>query len=208
MQARRRRVAGTIAFVVLIASLAGLWQVLPENAEVRLSGERLLEFVRAHPPKPWKGFKIDVLGISVDREVHIKAHVSGNMIHTPVEITGTPEYKPDARAMFFRVSKVELPQDAVKPLLGGLSKMLNPLGSYVAQNLTDFIPVKKIKPDTRGGALFLTTVKGVRVDGDAVAVALHGYRIAAAAVVLILVALLAAGWLITTLLRTLRSVKR
>ncbi len=205
MQAGRRKIAGIAAFAVLIASLAGLVLVLPGNAEVPFNGEQLLAFARQHPPKPWHGFKIDVLSVSVDSEVHIDAHVSGNMIHTRVEISGTPEYKPEARAIFFRVSKVALPREASRPMLGQLNAMLNPLGSYVAQNLTDFVPVKKIKPETRGGLMFETTVKAVRVDGNAVVVELRGYRIAAAAIALMLLALAAAAGVFAAVRSAIRS---
>ena len=79
--------------------------------------------------------------------------------------------------------------------------MLTPLGSYIAKQLTDAFPVKKIKAEKRGGALFLATVKSVRVDGNAVAVEVHGYHAATAAIAMMLCALLAAGWLIAGLFR-------
>ena len=79
--------------------------------------------------------------------------------------------------------------------------MLTPLGSYIAKHLTDAFPVKKIKAETRGGALFLATVKSVRVDGNAVAVEVHGYHVATAAIALMVAALLAAAWLIAGLFR-------
>jgi hypothetical protein len=205
VQAGRRKIAGIAAFAVLIASLVGLVLVLPGNADVHLSGEQLMAFAREHPPKPWHGFKIDVLNVSVDGEVHIKAHVSGNMIRTPIEISGTPEYKPEARAVFFRVSKVELPRESSRPMLGQLNAMLNPLGSYVAQNLTDFVPVKKIKPETRGGLMFVTTVRAVRVEGNAVVVELRGYRIAAAAIALMLLAFAATAGLLAAVRSAIRS---
>ena len=133
--------------------------------------------------------------------MRIKAHVTGYMIHTLIVISGTPQFDAGARAMFFRVSKVELPREAGRPMLGRLNAMLTPLGSYIAKHLTDAFPVKKIKAETRGGALFLATVKSVRVDGDAVAVEVHGYHVATAAIALMLSALLAAGWLIAGLFR-------
>jgi hypothetical protein len=78
--------------------------------------------------------------------------------------------------------------------------MLNPLATYVAQNLTDVIPVKRIKAETVGSAMFLTTVRSVSVDGDAVVLTLHGYRVAATAIILTLCVLLSAGWLLFLLL--------
>jgi len=44
--------------------------------------------------------------------------------------------------------------------------------------------------------MFLTTVRSVSVDGDAVVLTLHGYRIAATAIVLMLCVLLSAAWLL------------
>jgi hypothetical protein len=208
MRAGRRVIAGTVAFVLLIASLAGLWRVLVENADIRLTGEMLTSLARNHPPKPWRGFEIEILSVSVDREVHIKAHVSGHMIHTPVEVSGAPEYDANARAIFFHVSKARLPQDTARPMLSRFNAMLSPLGTYIAQDLTDVIPTKRIKPETRGGAMFVTTVKSVRVDGDVVVVEIHGYHVAAATVALTLCALLSAAWLLALLLRALPSRKR
>jgi hypothetical protein len=201
MQAGRSTIPAAIAAIVLIASLAGLWFVLPGNGEVRLTGETLTAFAREHPPKPWRGFETTIMDVSVDGEVHIKAHVTGYTIHTPIVISGTPQYDAGARAMFFRVSKAELPREAGRPMLGRFNSMLSPLGSYIAKQLTDAFPVKKIKAETRGGALFLATVKSVRVDGNAVAVEVHGYHAATAAIALMLCALLAAGWLIAGLFR-------
>ncbi len=201
MQAGRRAIATAVAAVLLIASLAGLWFVLPGNAEVRLTGETLSDFARKHQPKPWRGYETSILSVSVDGEVRIKAHVAGPLIHTPIEISGTPAYDAGARAVFFRVSKVELPQEAARPMLGGLNKMLTPLGSYIAKHLTEIFPVRRIKAETSGGLLFLATVKSVRVDAGAVVVGLHGYRIAAAAIALMLTALLAAAGLSALLLR-------
>ncbi len=114
-------IAGIVAFVLLIASLAGFWRVLIANAEMRLTGETLSNYARNHPPKPWHGFEIAILNVSVDGEVHIKAHVSGNLIHTPVEISGTPEYDANARAIFLHVSKTELPRDVARPMLSRLN---------------------------------------------------------------------------------------
>ena len=74
-------------------------------------------------------------------------------------------------------------------MLSRFNAMLTPLGSYIAKHLTDSFPVKKIKAETRGGALFLATVKSVRVDGNAVAVEVHGYHVATAAIALMLCAL-------------------
>ena len=56
--------------------------------------------------------------------------------------------------------------------------------------------------------MFLTTVRSVRVDGDVVVVALHGYRIAAAAVVLMLCALLSAFLLASMFFRIVSGMKR
>ena len=195
MQAGRSAIVTAIAAIVLVASLGGLWFVLPGNGEVRVTGETLTAFAREHPPKPWRGFETSILDVSVDSEVRIKAHVTGYMIHTPIVISGTPQFDAGARAMFFRVSKVELPREAERPMLGRFNSMLSPLGSYIAKHLTDVAPVKKIKAETRGGALFLATVKSVRVDGNALAVEVHGYHVATAAIALMLVALLSAGGL-------------
>ena len=201
MQAGRSAIANGIAVIVLIASLGGLWTVVPGNGEVRLTGETLTAFAREHPPKPWRGFETAILEVSVDGEVRIKAHVVGPLIHTPIQISGTPQFDAGARAMFFRVSRVELPRDAARPMLSRLNAMLTPLGSYIAKHLTDAFPVKHIKAEKRGEALFLATVKSVRVDGNAVAVEVHGYHVATAAVALMLAAVLAAAWLIAALFR-------
>jgi hypothetical protein len=195
MQAGRGAIGMAIAAILCIASLAGLWFVLPGNVEVRFSGETLLGFAREHPPKPWRGFETSIQDVSVDGEVRIKAHVTGYTIHTPIEISGTPQYDPATRAMFFRVSKVELPREAARPMLARLNAVLAPLGSYIAKNMTDVIPVKHLKPEKRGEALFLATVRSVRVDGNAVALAVHGYHIATAAIALMIVAFLSAVWL-------------
>ena len=72
------------------------------------------------------------------------------------------------------MSRTELPQDAARPMLSRFNAMLNPLATYIARNLADIIPAKRIKAETPGGALFLATVRSVRVDGDVVVVALHG----------------------------------
>ncbi len=204
MRVGRRSLAGAVALIVLIASLAGLWRVLMGSAEVHLSGETLLSYARIHPPKPWHGFEIDILDVSVDGKVHIKAHVSGHMIHTPVEVTGAPEYDADSHAMFFHVTDTRLPRDSARPMLSRFNAMLNPLATYIAQNLTDVIPVKRIKEETRGGALFLTTVKSVRVESDAVVLAFHRHRIATAASILALCALLSAAALLALWLRAER----
>ena len=124
MRAGRRTLAGIVAFLVLIASLAGLWRVLMENPEVHLSGDTLLSYARIHPPKPWRGFDIEILNVSVNREVHIEARVSGHMIHTPVEITGTPEYDANTHAVFFHVTEARLPRDAARPMLSRMNAML------------------------------------------------------------------------------------
>lgn len=194
MQPSRRTIAGMVAFLLLIASLGGLWRVLMANTEMRLTGETLSNYARNHPPKPWRGFEIAILNVAVKGEVHIKAHVSGNLIHTPVEISGAPEYDANARAIFLHVSRTELPRDAARPMLSRFNAMLNPLATYIARNLADIIPARRIKAETPGGALFLATVRSVRVDGDVVVVALHGYRIAAATLILMLCALLSAAW--------------
>ena len=109
MQARSSMAGAAFAAILLAGSLAGLWFLLPGHVEIRLTGETLLGFVREHPLKPWHGFETAILDVTVDREVHIKAHVSGHMIHTPLEIAGTPQYASGSRAMFFHVSKAELP---------------------------------------------------------------------------------------------------
>ena len=146
------RFAGVVALIVLIASLAGLWRVLMGNAEVHLSGETLLGYTHIHPPKPWHGFDIAILDVSVNSgKVQIKAHVSGHMIHTPVEVTGAPEYDANAHSMFFHVMETRLPREAARPMLSRFNAMLSPLATYIAQNLTDVIPVKRIKEETRGG---------------------------------------------------------
>jgi hypothetical protein len=196
MRASRNAVAKVIALAVLAASLAGLWRVLPETASVRLTGDRLLEFSRAHPPKPWRGFEVRILDITVDDAVRIKAHVSGHLIHTPVEITGMPDYDPNAQVMYFRVSKTELPRDASRPMLSRLNSALNPLGTYIAKHITEVMPAKKIKADKPGSVAFLMTVKSVRVDGDAVVAELHGYRAAGAAAAFMFVAFAAVFGLI------------
>jgi hypothetical protein len=181
---------------LLAASLWGLWRVLPESASVRLTGGQLLEIARAHPPKPWRGFEIRILDITVDDEVLIKAHVSGHMIHTPVTITGIPEYDAGTQAMYFRVSKVELPREASRPIFSRLNSVLSPLGTYAARHVTEAMPVKKIKPDKPGSAAFLMTVKSVRVEGDAVVAELHGYQVAGAAAAFMFMAFLAVCGLI------------
>jgi len=193
--------AGTVALVVLIASLAGLWRVLVENAEMRLTGGMLSDYARQHPPKPWRGFNIAILNVAVNGEVQIKAHVSGHGIHTPVEVSGAPEFDPDARAVFFHVTKTKLPRDPARPMLSRFNAMLNPLATYIAQNITDIIPAKRIKPDSRS-AILLTTVKSVRVDGDAVAVEFQGGRVAAVVGVLMSCALFSGAFLIALWLRT------
>jgi hypothetical protein len=132
--------------------------------------------------------------VAVKGEVHIKAHLSGNLIHTPVEISAAPEYDANARAIFLHVSRTELPRDAARPMLSRFNAMLNPLATYIARNLADIIPAKRIKAETPVGALFLATVRSVRVDGDVVVVALHGYRLAAATLILMLCTLLSATW--------------
>jgi hypothetical protein len=193
---------------LLIASLGGAWHVLSENVEMRVTAGMLSNYVRNHPPKPWRGFEIEILNVSVDREVHIKAHVSGNLIHAPVEISGTPEYDADARAIFLHVSRAGVPRDSARPILSRFNSMLSPLATYIARNLAEIIPAKKIRAETPAGAMFLTTVKSVRVDGDVVVVALHGYRVAAVAVVLMLCALLSAVLLASMFLRIISGMKR
>jgi hypothetical protein len=205
MQAGKSAIGTAIAAILCVASLIGLWFVVPGNVEVRLSGETLSGFAREHPPKPWRGFETSIVDVSVDGEVRIKAHVSGYTIHTPIEISGTPQYDPQTSAIFFRVSKTELPREGARPMLGRLNAVLSPLGSYIAKHMTGVIPVKHLKPGKRGEALFMATVKSVRVDGNAVAVGIHGYHIATAAIALMLVALLSAGWLIAGLFRGRRQ---
>jgi hypothetical protein len=201
MQAGRSAIANGIAVILLIASVGGLWTAVPGNGEVRLTGETLTAFAREHPPKPWRGFEASILEVSVDGKVRIKAHVVGPLIHTPIQISGTPQFDAGARAMFFLVSRVELPRDAARPMLSRLNGMLTLLGSHIAKHLTDAFPVKHIKAEKRGEALFLATVKSVRVDGNAVAVEVHGYHVATAAIALMLAAVLAAAWLIAGLFR-------
>jgi hypothetical protein len=203
----RKAIVGIVAFGLLIASLGGAWRMLSENVEMRLTGEMLSNYVRNHPPKPWRGFDIEVLNVSVDGEVHIKAHVSGNLIHTPVEISGAPEYDANARAIFLHVSRAGVPRDSARPMLSRFNSMLSPLATYIARNLAEIIPAKRIRAETPAGAMFLTTVRSVRVDGDVVVVALHGYRIAAA-VVLILCALLSGFLLASMFLRILSGATR
>jgi hypothetical protein len=207
MQAARKTIAGMVAFLLLIASLGGLWRVLVANTELRLTGETLSNYLRNHPPKPWRGFEIAILNVSVKGEMHIKAHLSGNLIHTPVEISGIPEYDANARAIFLRVSRTELPRDAARPMLSRFNAMLNPLATYIARNPADIIPAQRIKVETPGGAIFLATVRSVRVEGDVVVVALHGYRVAFATVILMLCTLLSA-WLFSIWLRRRLGVKR
>ncbi len=203
----RKAIVGIVAFGLLIASLGGAWRVLSETVEMRVTGEMLSSYVRNHPPKPWRGFEIEILNVSVDGEVHIKAHVSGNLIHTPVEISGTPEYDANARAVFLHVSRAGVPRDSAHPMLSRFNAMLSPLATYIARTLAEIIPAKRIRAETPAGAMFLTTVRSVRVDGDVVVVALHGYRIAAAAAV-VLCALLAVFLLASMLLRVVPGMKR
>ena len=205
-----KAITGIGALVLLIASIAGgkfdpihskrlielasdgrtsLASVLSSNAEMRLTGEMLSSYARAHPPRPWRGFKITVLNISVQDEVRIKAHVSGYMIHTPVDISGSPDYDAKRQAIFFRVTKAALPEDAARPVLSRFNAMLTPLATYVAQNVADVIPVKRIKNDTARGWMFLTAVQSVRVDKDRVVLVLRAFRVAAA-IALMLCALL------------------
>ena len=204
----RKAIIGIVAFGLLISSLGGAWRVLSENVEMRVTGEMLSNYVRNHPPKPWRGFEIEILNVSVDGEVHIKAHVSGNLIHTPVEISGTPEYDANARAVFLHVSRAGVPRDLTRPMLSRFNSMLSPLATYIARNLAEIIPAKRIRAETPAGAMFLTTVRSVRVDGDVVVVALHGYRVAAAAVVLMLCALLSFFLLASMFLRVVSGMKR
>ncbi len=79
--------------------------------------------------------------------------------------------------------------------------MLNPLATYIARNLADIIPAKRIKSETPAGAIFLATVRSVRVDGDVMVVTLHGYRVAAATVIPTLCALLSAAWVLSSWFR-------
>ena len=204
----RKAILGIVAFGLLIASLGGAWRVLSENVQMRLTGEMLSNYVRNHPPKPWRGFEIEILDVSVDGEVHIKAHVSGNLIHTPVEISGAPEYDANARAIFLHVSRAGVPRDSARPMLSRFNSMLSPLATYIARNLAEIIPAKRIRAETPAGAMFLTTVRSVRVDGDVVVVTLHGYRIATAAVVLMLCALLSVFLLASMFLRVVSGMKR
>jgi hypothetical protein len=189
MRISYKALIGAVALAALIASLAGLWRVLVENAEMRLTGGMLTDFARQHPPKPWKGFNIAILDVAVKGEVHITAHVSGYRIHTPVEVIGEPEFDAAKRAVFFHVTETKLPRDPMRPMLSRLNAMLNPLGTYIAQNVTDIIPAKRIKPETRS-AILLTTVQSVRVDGDAVVVEFQSHRVAAVAGALSLLALI------------------
>jgi hypothetical protein len=207
-QMGRKAIIGIVAFGLLIASLGGAWLVISENVEMRLTGEMLSNYVRSHPPKPWRGFDIKILNVSVDRQVHIKAHVSGNLIHTPVEISGAPEYDANARAIFLHVSRAGVPRDEARPMLSRFNSMLSPLATYIARNVAEIIPAKRIRSETPGGAMFLTTVRSVRVNGDVVVVALHGYRIAAAAIVLMLCALLSAFLLSAMVLRIVSGLKK
>lgn len=182
---RRKAIAGLGALILLTASMAGLWRALVADVNMRLTGDMLSNYARNHPPKPWRGFEIAILEVSVKGEVHLKAHVSGYLIHTPVEISGVPEYDVKTHALFFHVSKARLPRDLGRPMLSRLNAMLNPLATYVAQSLADVIPIKRIKAETFRGVLFLTTVRSVRVDGDAVVLKLHGYRLAAAVAIVL-----------------------
>jgi hypothetical protein len=200
MQARRSTAGAVLAAILFIATLAGLWLAIPGNADIPLSGERLAAFAREHPPKPWRGFEAKVLEVVVDTEVHIKAHVTGNLIHTPVEVTGTPQYDPAQQAVFFRVSRVELPHEASRPMLGELNKLLAPLGTNIAKHMTDVIPVKHLKTEKRGEAIFLETVKSVRVEKGAVVLQVHGYFLSAATGALMMAALASAIWLLLSLL--------
>jgi hypothetical protein len=200
MQARRSVLGTALAAILFIATLAGLLLTIPGSAEIRLSGEMLAGFAREHPPKPWRGFEATVQGVTIDSEVHIKAHVTGHLIHTPVEVSGTPLYDPQARVMFFHVSKVELPHEASRPMLGELNKVLTPFGTSIAKHMTDVIPVKHLKPEKRGEAVFMETVKSVRVDNGAVVLGVHGYFMTAATGALMLAALASAIWFIVSLL--------
>jgi|WetSurMetagenome_2_1015567.scaffolds.fasta_scaffold321016_2 hypothetical protein len=187
------RHARPLALAVVAASLASLWRVVPDNAELRFTGETITAFARDHPPKPWHGFKTEVVKVAIDGEVRITAHVSGHFIHTPVEIIGLPEYNAERKAMFFHISRIQLPNEARHPIFSRFNKMLNPLGTNIVRHMMNVIPVRKFKPNTRSGLIFLTTVKSVRVDGDVVVVALHSFRVAGVAVALMLTAFLAAG---------------
>ena len=197
MQAGRSAIANVIAVIVLIASLGGLWIVLPGNGEVRLTGETLTAFAREHPPKPWRGFETSILEVSVDGEVRIKAHVDRPRSSTPPSKSAGRRNSTQAPARCSsacRRSSFRAMRRA--RCSAGCNAMLTPLGSYIAKHLTDAFPVKKIKAETRGGALFLATVKSVRVDGNAVAVEVHGYHVAGRRHALMLRAFLAAAWLI------------
>jgi hypothetical protein len=200
MQARRSSTGAALAAILFIATLAGLWIVIPGNAEIPVSGERIAAYGREHPPKPWHGFEATIQEVSIDSEVHIKAHVTGHLIHTPVVVSGTPQYDPAARVMFFRVSKVELPHEASRPMLGELNKMLTPLGTNIAKHMTDVIPVKHLKPEKRGEAVFMETVKSVHIANNALVLEVHGYFFTAAAGALVALALLSAIWFVVSLL--------
>jgi hypothetical protein len=189
------------AGILLIASLAALALDLPGNSDIRLSGERLAAFARQHPPKPWRGFEAAVQEITVDSEVHIKARVTGNMIHTPVTVSGTPLYDAQARAMYFRVSKVELPHESGRPMLSKLNTLLTPLGASIAKHVTDVIPVKHLKTEKRGESVFIETVKSVRVENGAVVLEVHGFFLNIATGALMLVALASGLWLLGGLFR-------
>ena len=78
---------------------------------------------------------------------------------------------------------------------------MNPLATYVVRHVMDVAPARKFRSNTRGGLVFLTTVKSVRVEGDTVVVALHSLRVAGAAVVLMGASLLAAFWLLSAVWR-------
>ena len=121
----RNAIVGIVAFGLLIASLGGARHALSENVEMRVTAGMLSNYVRNHPPKPWRGFEIEILNVSVDREVHIKAHVAGNLIHTPIEISGTPEYDANARAIFLHVSRAGVPRDSARPMLSRFNSMLS-----------------------------------------------------------------------------------
>jgi len=58
------------------------------NTEMRLTGDTLSNYARNHPPKPWRGFEIAILNVAVKGEVHIKAHVSGNLICKSMNLIG------------------------------------------------------------------------------------------------------------------------
>jgi hypothetical protein len=195
MQARRSAIGSAFAAILLIATLAGLWFSIHGNADIRLSGETLASLAHQHPPKPWRGFEATVQDVTVDSEVHIKAHVTGHMIHTPVEITGTPRYDAETRVIFFHVTKVELPHEASRPMLSKLNNVLTPLSTDIAKHLTSTIPVKHLKPEKRGEAVFMETVQSVRVENGAVVLEVQGYFINGAAGALMLTALASAIWL-------------